>query len=727
MWELWGSHLITRDYDEETDKHTVRCNVDDCVFEVTRPKKSSAKRISEHLILAHYRDSRVQRYDSTKRARYDMSHALSVVADDVQASEGSPSPSLSTSLSARQSTSPARSLSCMSAATSSLLLPASPAFSLAAQLDEFKQAAATFFATSALPFKIAESIYFDKMLLAAGANPALTLNAKSVKRESHKQSAELRQAIIKRLQMPFKYVTIAADGWTNVRQDKVTNVVLLCDGQAYYWTSIVNTHGSDSIVWLYPRLQAVVNELHQLRIQVVGLVTDNAPNLEGVRREMLANHNVQSIPCAAHTIQMMVRDVLSQAKWIVGQFEEVVKAFREKDLRLKLKALTTLTVVSPNATRWSSQLASYIRLHRLSQHINSVARANADVANIQVTDLQWKALDELIVLLKPFQVATDIVQSTHASLADVFVALSGCIDLRYKAFSTPEFSNPSFKEAVGHILTNRYLRFINVGLVRLALKLSFRWESLQRKYKQLIPMDDDTDAEQEQMYRIAASLSDRLTSRATSPATRRADRYSTVGPSDRLSGWSPATSPANRASAASSFSRLSGRLSDSSRATLISVPSSMPSSPATSPATGLADAASQAEVKARLDRQWADFATTKGGFELLKREDVLTRPSVMRYWLQRADNDGTAELARVALAVLAINPSEASVERTFSHQGLLHSKLRSKLGDGLVAAQMMVRCNHHQLNVGGGSSADADWVTAADGDDSDDNSDVAAV
>ena len=54
------------------------------------------------------------------------------------------------------------------------------------------------------------------------------------------------------------------------------------------------------------------------------------------------------------------------------------------------------------------------------------------------------------------------------------------------------------------------------------------------------------------------------------------------------------------------------------------------------------------EVKARLDRQWADFATTKGGFELLKREDVLTRPSVMRYWLQRADNDGTAELARVS-------------------------------------------------------------------------------
>ena len=36
-------------------------------------------------------------------------------------------------------------------------------------------------------------------------------------------------------------VTLALDGWTNVNHNKVTNLILLSGGRAYYWKSIVNS------------------------------------------------------------------------------------------------------------------------------------------------------------------------------------------------------------------------------------------------------------------------------------------------------------------------------------------------------------------------------------------------------------------------------------------------------------------------------------------------------
>jgi hypothetical protein len=36
-------------------------------------------------------------------------------------------------------------------------------------------------------------------------------------------------------------VTLALDGWTNVNHNKVTNLILLSGGRAFYWRSVVNS------------------------------------------------------------------------------------------------------------------------------------------------------------------------------------------------------------------------------------------------------------------------------------------------------------------------------------------------------------------------------------------------------------------------------------------------------------------------------------------------------
>ena len=60
------------------------------------------------------------------------------------------------------------------------------------------------------------------------------------------------------------------------------------------------------------------------------------------------------------------------------------------------------------------------------------------------------------------------------------------------------------------------------------------------------------------------------------------------------------------------------------------------------------------------------------------------QPSPVQYWESIALI--LPMLAKVALTVFAINPSEASVERSFSHQSLVHSDLRSSLGDATIDA-----------------------------------------
>jgi hypothetical protein len=56
------------------------------------------------------------------------------------------------------------------------------------------------------------------------------------------------------------------------------------------------------------------------------------------------------------------------------------------------------------------------------------------------------------------------------------------------------------------------------------------------------------------------------------------------------------------------------------------------------------------------------------------------------------------ELGGVALCLLSIGISEASCERSFSLQGLTHSKVRNRMNNDLVEGEMRIRFNKGELN-----------------------------
>ena len=94
---------------------------------------------------------------------------------------------------------------------------------------------------------------------------------------------------------------------------------------------------------------------------------------------------------------------------------------------------------------------------------------------------------------------------------------------------------------------------------------------------------------------------------------------------------------------------------------------------------------------AQLKTQVGQWVTRTGPLAVIARP----LPPLVQYW------EGVALhvpiLAKVAITIFGLSPTEACVERSFSNQGLLHSDLRASLDDSSVRALMSVRMNFPRL------------------------------
>jgi hypothetical protein len=101
-----------------------------------------------------------------------------------------------------------------------------------------------------------------------------------------------------------------------------------------------------------------------------------------------------------------------------------------------------------------------------------------------------------------------------------------------------------------------------------------------------------------------------------------------------------------------------------------------------------------ASVEAELTSQYADFKSGQGGF-LLFRHRLSLKGNPKQTWELYSDT----EIAICVLALFNVTASEAAVERSFSRQGLIHSKLRNRLADSSVKQSMRFSFNTRALDL----------------------------
>lgn len=204
---------------------------------------------------------------------------------------------------------------------------------------DIRSAFVLFMSTHSLPHWLLDSESFRDLLTLYRQGSIMPPTTKQLRSHIQEYATTLRTDLLDRLRN--RIATICVDGWTNVRHDKVNNIVILCDGTAYYWSSVTNTLEQNTAEWIADHIRPKIQELLDGDVEVVAFVADN----EAVNT---ATYNILKqdypfmihIPCAAHTIQLCVKYILKS-----GTLNEVIQAVgtmiaafdRSKELRQKLK------------------------------------------------------------------------------------------------------------------------------------------------------------------------------------------------------------------------------------------------------------------------------------------------------------------------------------------------------------------------------------------------------
>ncbi len=266
-------------------------------------------------------------------------------------------------------------------------------------------------------------------------------------------------------------LSIAIDGWTNVNKGKVSNVVILCGGVAFYWCSIVNDYDHDTAEWLAGPLVSVLKQIKGEGLVFTSLVADNV-NMNKLLFRLLQKtfpFLVRS-PCAAHLVQLCVLRALELPfiDPLLTSMESLIRFFKAKEPRLKLKNVqfaatqTSLKLIRPCDTRWSSQLYAAQRLIKLRPYIDMVS---------QQTALFWSQLIELTCFLKPFQIATDVMQQDASTLYDVYQQFKRLLQ-HVKALESTSIFHSS-QSAIVNIIMKLWEKHINIEATVCCALLSF--------------------------------------------------------------------------------------------------------------------------------------------------------------------------------------------------------------------------------------------------------------
>ncbi|CAG8443863.1 11423_t:CDS:2 [Scutellospora calospora] len=186
------------------------------------------------------------------------------------------------------------------------------------------------------------------------------------------------------------WITIATDGWTNIRQDHLINYIVIGKNRKSELIKVKDTHGeSQTSETILHDLVEVMTELGIEKISTI--ITDEAANYIRMKTILVQQYpKILALPCVAHESNLLVGDMLKHT-------------YMKSTITLALKIITYL--------RKSIQAIQFIR----DRACNNTFR---EIISILKNDTFWSQLEMIIQILELYSLVPIILESQYATIAD---------------------------------------------------------------------------------------------------------------------------------------------------------------------------------------------------------------------------------------------------------------------------------------------------------------------
>lgn len=289
----------------------------------------------------------------------------------------------------------------------------------------------------------------------------------------------------------FHYVSLTTDAWSSRATTSYVTVTL--HGINKNWNMVSYTLDTLEFEDRHtgPNLQKHLLQVStewNLGNKVVAVVHDNARNIVAAMEMTLELG--ESVRCFCHSLQLavnhsmkkqMIQDVLQKASNIVGHFKHsnvAAKVLRKKQNMLNL-AEHQLQNRCP--TRWNSTFEMAERLVEQHQAIDAVFD-DRDWTSVKVSrqmklvEDEWRFLRDLVHLLRPFNVATNVMSTeSYSTIAMVRPLVFRIVNKFLGNDSTDTVAIETMKTILKTELETRFLANHDVDFIDLSCILDPRY------------------------------------------------------------------------------------------------------------------------------------------------------------------------------------------------------------------------------------------------------------
>ena len=265
-----------------------------------------------------------------------------------------------------------------------------------------------------------------------------------------------------------KHYSMTCDGWTSRAQVGYTTgtVHLINNWKLHHFVlGLHQKNGASTAQDVVSYTEELMDKVSIDFISCICITTDTEATMVSAGKLFLEKSNTMNWGgCLDHLLELVTKiafnelaeteATMADARSLVGLFSRSTQATRKLREESKQRLGVEYTVIQDVCTRWWSTYAMGNRLLTLKDCI-LILNLRGDIET-NLTDGQWKVLQDIVALLKPFMIAQRLLEGQYY----VTISLVPYVLHKIRTGLNEAFDSPAISEALKAVLTKMLLKFV---------------------------------------------------------------------------------------------------------------------------------------------------------------------------------------------------------------------------------------------------------------------------